>query len=88
MSLLSGTQTVWVGVVVVLAATVGTFTLQAPVWLRVVAVVSLVLSIGSAVSDEVQLQQRREDLSRIFNSAPAPVWHQDGSHRDVVKWTI
>jgi hypothetical protein len=65
-SLLSGTGTVWVGVViVVLALAISALARLGWVFVIVLALVTA-LSLASAIYDEVQLSHKRNDLSSVF----------------------
>jgi hypothetical protein len=68
-SLLSGTTTVWVGVGLAAVATIAAFMVrQVGVWVRVVAVLISIACLCSAIYDEYQLQQKREQISQILDN--------------------
>lgn len=67
-SLLTGAGTVTTGAAIATAAAIASLALRGPPrWLRIVAVLLAALAIAAAVYDEVQLQNKRDELSRIFN---------------------
>ena len=66
-SLLSGTGTVWVGVVIaMLALVVCAVARLGRVFLIVLAIV-VALALSAAIYDEVQLSHKRHELSHLFN---------------------
>lgn len=66
-SLMSGSGSVWTGVAVVTVGAAGAFVLRAAVWVRVVAVIVLVLALINAVSIEVEMSHKRDELTHIFD---------------------
>jgi Protein of unknown function (DUF2510) len=71
-SLLTGTGTVWTGVVIACVAAVGAMIFHRlrsiRLWVRVVCGILAGLAIASAAYDENQLQQRRDEINQIVNN--------------------
>jgi multidrug transporter EmrE-like cation transporter len=66
-SLLTGTGTVWTGVAMTLLATVGVMLFRQVSWgIKILCIVLAVAAVASGIYDEVQLQHRRDEISRIF----------------------
>lgn len=68
-SLLTGTGTQWTGAAIAIAAGIASYVLRKsiPGWLRAVCVVAALLALGNVVYLEQQLDEKRQDLSEIFN---------------------
>ncbi|RAV17192.1 hypothetical protein DQP55_04195 [Mycolicibacterium sp. GF69] len=67
-SLMTGSGPVWTGVAVVGVVTAIAFFLGAATWVRVVACVLLGLSLANGFYIESQMSERRDELTRIFDS--------------------
>jgi Protein of unknown function (DUF2510) len=71
-SLLTGTGTVWMGVVIACVAAIAAVIFyrlrRINLGVLVVCVILAVLAIASAVYDENQLQQRRDEINQIVNN--------------------
>jgi hypothetical protein len=71
-SLLTGTGAVWTGAVIACVAAIGALIFHRirsiRLSLRVVCGVLAVLAIASAVYDENQLQQKRDEINQILNN--------------------
>jgi multidrug transporter EmrE-like cation transporter len=66
-SLITGSGPVWTGVGVVAAGTAAAFFMRAATWVRVVAVLVLVVCVANGLYIENQLSQKRNEISRMFN---------------------
>jgi hypothetical protein len=67
-SLLSGTGTLWTGVGLAAAGTAAAFFLGAAKWARVVAALCLAGALAATMYMETQLNQKREEISAIFDN--------------------
>jgi 4-hydroxybenzoate polyprenyltransferase len=66
-SLLTGSTMLWIGVVVIAGAVALAFILPTAVVVRVIAVIALLLALGNVLYMEYQLDQKRNEISRMFN---------------------
>jgi hypothetical protein len=66
-SLLTGSGPIWTGVAVIAGGTALAFFLGASATIRVLAVLALVLGVGTAISIENQMTTKRDELTRIFD---------------------
>lgn len=68
-SLLTGTGTQWTGAAIAIAAGIASYVLRrsVPGWLRAICVVAAIFALINVVYLEQQLEERRDDLSEIFN---------------------
>ena len=68
-SLLTGTGTQWTGAAIAIAAGIASYVLRKsiPGWLRVICVVAALLALVNVIYLEQQLDEKRQDLSEIFN---------------------
>lgn len=66
-SLMTGSTLVWTGVAVVAAGTAAAFILRGAMWVRIVAVIVLILALANAVYIETQLTERRNEMTRMFD---------------------
>ncbi len=66
-SLLTGTGQIWLGVGVAGASAAAAFFLRAADWARALAVIALVLALGSAVYMEKQLDNKRNEIAHMFD---------------------
>ncbi|HTX93981.1 MAG TPA: hypothetical protein VME67_03550 [Mycobacterium sp.] len=66
-SLLTGSGLVWTGVAVVAAGTALAFFLRAATWVRVVAVLLLVVSLANGLYIEKQLSDKRQEITHMFD---------------------
>ena len=71
-SLLNGTGSIWLGVVLVGAAVAAAFFLRGATWVKVVAAVLLGLSLFSALYMEHQMTEKRNEIQRDLNSWQQP----------------
>ncbi|WP_396903052.1 hypothetical protein [Mycolicibacterium sp.] len=69
-SLLTGTGSIWTGVAIAGVGAAAAFFLGAPKWARSVAVVALALALFSAGYMEKQISDKRNEISRMFNTEP------------------
>ncbi|MFN6544475.1 hypothetical protein [Mycolicibacterium nivoides] len=69
-SLLTGTGSIWTGVAIAGAGAAAAFFLGAAKWARSVAVVALVLALFSAGYMEKQINDKRNEISHMFNTSP------------------
>lgn len=67
-SLFSGTGTLWTGVGLAAAGTAAAFFLGAAKWARVIAALCLVVALAATVFMEQQMNEKREEISAIFDS--------------------
>jgi hypothetical protein len=67
-SLLSGSGPIWIGVGIVAAGVAVSFFMGAATWVRIVAVLLLVVAVGNALYIENQLSNKRNELTQIFDS--------------------
>ena len=67
-SLFSGTGQIWTGVAIAGVATAVSFFFGSATWVRVIVIICLVSSLGSAIRTETRLTEKRQELSRIFNN--------------------
>lgn len=63
----SGTGQIWTGVAIAGVAVALCFFLGAAFWVRVIASICLVASLSSAIYIETQLNEKRQELSNVFN---------------------
>lgn len=66
-SLFSGTGTLWTGVGLAAAGTAAAFFLGAEKWARVIAAICLAVALLATITVEVQMNQKRQEISDIFN---------------------
>lgn len=67
-SLLSGTGTVWTGAVIAVLGAIAAFVVpRVPRWATITAVVLALTAVASAIYDEVQLHDKRQELNNILN---------------------
>ena len=66
-SLFSGSGQIWTGVAITGVAAALSYFLGAAFWVRVIASICLVASLFSAIYMETQLNEKRQELSNIFN---------------------
>lgn len=66
-SLMTGSGLIWTGAAVAAGGTAVAFILRGATWVRVVACIFLSLAVLSAVFTEVQLSDKRAEMSRIFD---------------------
>jgi O-antigen ligase len=66
-SLFSGTGTLWTGVGLAAAGTASAFFLGAEKWARVIAAVCLAVALLATIAVEVQMNEKRQEISDIFN---------------------
>lgn len=69
-TLMSGSATVWIGVALAGTGAALAFFLGADTGVRVTAAVCLAISVGSGFYIEHQLDQKRHEISKIFDSHP------------------
>ncbi len=69
-TVLNGSGTIWIGVVVAGIGTALAFFFGAANWVRVIAAICLALGLISAFNIEHQLTQKRNEISNIFNNGP------------------
>lgn len=69
-TLLSGSGTIWVGVAVAGTGAALAFFLGAANGIRVTAAICLAISLASAFYIEHELDQKRHEISKIFDSHP------------------
>lgn len=67
-TMLTGSTMVWVGVAVAAAGTALAFFLRAQTWVRVVAALLLVVSVGNALTIEHELSKKRGEFTNSFNN--------------------
>ncbi|MBU8820981.1 DUF2510 domain-containing protein [Mycolicibacterium goodii] len=67
-SLMTGSGPVWMGVAVVGVATAVAFFMGAATWVRVVACLLLALSLLNGFYIENQMNERRDELTRVFDN--------------------
>lgn len=66
-SLLTRTGTVWTGAAMTLVAAVGVMVFRQVSWgIKILCIVLAVAAVASGIYDEVQLQHKRDEISRIF----------------------
>ena len=66
-SLFSGSGQIWTGVAIAGVALALSYFLGAAFWVRTIASICLVFSLFSAIYMETQLNEKRQELSNIFN---------------------
>lgn len=67
-SLLSGTGTVWTGAVIAVLGAIASFVVpKTPRWAVITSVVLAMTAVATAIYDEVQLHNRRQELNGILN---------------------
>ena len=66
-SLMSGSTSVWLGVALVTVGAAGAFVLRGATWVRVVASIVLAIALANAISIEVQMSKKRDELTHIFD---------------------
>jgi general stress protein CsbA len=67
-SLVSGTTTVWIGVALTIVGAVAAFVTKRHVATKIIALLLVAGCIAGAISDEVQLQHKRDQLNQLFNN--------------------
>ena len=66
-TMFSGSGQVWTGVAIAGVATAVAFFMGAEQWARVIAIICVAIALVSAIFIEVQLNEKRQELSNIFN---------------------
>lgn len=69
-SLLSGSGTLWVGVAITAISTALAFFFGAAIGVRVVAAVCLAIALANTLYMEHQLDQKRNEISKVFHNGP------------------
>lgn len=69
-TVMNGSGTIWIGVVVAGIGTAIAFFLGAANWVRVIAAICLALGLFSAFYIEHELTQKRTEISNIFKNGP------------------
>lgn len=64
-SLLTGTGMLWTGVAIAVGATIVAFVLKAEKWVKVVAVLAMVVAVANVMYVESQLEDMRQDISDL-----------------------
>jgi hypothetical protein len=67
-SLVSGMSTVWIGMAIALGGLVMAFAARARTGLKIVCAILAALAVASAVYDNHQLDNKRREISDIFNN--------------------
>ena len=68
-SLMNGTGSIWLGVVIVAVALAASFFLGGVTWVKVVASILLALALFSALYMEHQMNEKRTEISHTFDSS-------------------
>jgi hypothetical protein len=68
-SLLNGTGSIWLGVVIAAVALAAAFFLSAATWAKVLAAALLAVALFSALYMEQQMDAKRTEISHTFDSA-------------------
>lgn len=64
-SLLTGTGTLWTGAAIAVGATVVAFAMKVEKWVKVVAVLAMVVAVANVIYVESQLEDMRQDISDL-----------------------
>lgn len=64
-SLMTGTGSIWTGVAIGLGAVIFAFVLKVRGWLKLIAVIAVLIGIASAVSVETALEEQRQEFNQI-----------------------
>ena len=68
-SLMNGTGSIWLGVVIAAVALAASFFLGGATWVKVVASILLAIALFSALYMEHQMTEKRTEISHLFNSS-------------------
>ncbi|TQK73350.1 DUF2510 domain-containing protein [Nocardioides sp. SLBN-35] len=67
-SVMSGSGIVWTGAAICAGASIVSWVVKAtPTWARAICVIAVFLAVGSAIAVENQLNDRREEISNMFD---------------------